>query len=111
MSDNFKKAFGIEVTSNTQYGATIPLCIGEPVKLNQQYDDEQQRLEEYTTILDNYKQVQNQGDGIKSFTGILLYFMLDYYRTYLIDELESFLYPPQARIMGQIKRTRRIFLI
>ena len=102
LSDNFKKAFGIEVTPNTQYGATIPLCIGEPVKLNQQYDDEQQRLEAYAAILDTYKQVQNQGDGIKSFTGILLYLMLDYYRTYLIDEPESFLHPPQARIMGQI---------
>ena len=28
--------------------------------------------------------------------------MLDYYCTYLIDEPESFLHPPQARIMGQI---------
>ena len=28
--------------------------------------------------------------------------MLDHYRTYLIDEPESFLHPPQARIMGQI---------
>ena len=102
LSDNFRKAFGIEVTPNTQYGATIPLCIGEPVKLDQQYDDEQQRLEAYAAILDTYKQVQNQGDGIKSFTGILLYLMLDYYRTYLIDEPESFLHPPQARIMGQI---------
>lgn len=102
LSDNFKKAFGIEVTPNTQYGATIPLCIGAPVKLNEQYEDEQQRLEAYATILDTYKQVQNQGDGIKSFTGILLYLMLDYYRTYLIDEPESFLHPPQARIMGQI---------
>ena len=102
LSDNFKKAFGIEVTPNTQYGATIPLCIGEPVKLSQQYEDEQQRLEAYAAILDTCKQVQNQGDGIKSFTGILLYLMLDYYRTYLIDEPESFLHPPQARIMGQI---------
>lgn len=102
LSDNFKKAFGIEVTPNTLNGATIPLCIGNSVKLNQQYDDEQQRLEAYAAILDGYKQVQNQGDGIKSFTGILLYLMLDYYRTYLIDEPESFLHPPQARIMGQI---------
>ena len=42
----------------------LPLCIGEPVKLNQQYDDEQQRLEAYAAILDTYKQVQNQGDEI-----------------------------------------------
>ena len=102
LSDNFKKAFGIEVTPNTQYGATIPLCIGKPIKLDDQFEDEQQRLEAYAAILENYKQVQNQGDGIKSFTGILLYLMLNYYRTYLIDEPESFLHPPQARIMGQI---------
>lgn len=102
LSDSFNKAFGIEVTPNTQYGATIPLCIGAPVKLNEQFEDEQQRLEAYATVLENYKQVQNQGDGIKSFTGILLYLMLDYYRAYLIDEPESFLHPPQARIMGQI---------
>ncbi len=102
LSDNFKKAFGIEVTPNTQYGATVPLCIGDSVKLIDQYEDEQQRLEAYAEILYTYKQVQNQGDGIKSFTGILLYLMLDYYRTYLIDEPESFLHAPQARIMGRI---------
>lgn len=102
LTDSFKKAFGVDVTPNTQYGASIPLCIGEPVKLEGKYEDEQQRLEEYAATLDSYKQVQNQGDGIKSFTGILLYLMLDYYRTYLIDEPESFLHPPQARIMGQI---------
>ena len=102
LSDSFKKAFGIELTPNTQYGSEIPLCIGKPVKLNGEYEDEQMRQEEYAEVLETYKQVQNQGDGIKSFTGILLYLMLDYYRTYLIDEPESFLHPPQARIMGQI---------
>lgn len=102
LSDSFRRAFGIEVTPNVQYGATIPLCIGAPVKLSGEYEDEQQRLEAYATILDTYEQVHKQGDGIKSFTGILLFLMLDYYRTYLIDEPESFLHPPQARIMGQI---------
>lgn len=102
LSNNFKKAFGIEITPNTQYGATIPLCMGPLIKLNDEYDDEQSRLEAYARILETYKQVQNQGDGIKSFTGILLYLMLDHFCTFLIDEPESFLHPPQARIMGQI---------
>ncbi len=102
LSESFKRAFGIEITPNTQFGSRIPLCIGEPVVLNGEYADEQSRQEEYAKILETYKQVQEQGDGIKSFTGILLYLMLDYYRTYLIDEPESFLHPPQARIMGQI---------
>ena len=102
LSDNFQKAFGIKVTPNIHYGAIIPLCIGNPVKLDGEYEDEQARQEEYIDILDTYRHVQNQGDGIKSFTGILLYLMLDHFCTYLIDEPESFLHPPQARIMGQI---------
>lgn len=102
LSDSFKKAFEIEITPNTQFGSEIPLCIGKPVQLDGIYEDEQSRQEAYASILETYKQVQNQGDGIKSFTGILLYLMLDYYCTYLIDEPESFLHPPQARIMGQI---------
>lgn len=102
LSDSFKKAFNVEITPNTQYGSEIPLCMGTPVQLEGEYADEQSRQEEYAKKLETYKQVQNQGDGIKSFTGILLYLMLDYYRTYLIDEPESFLHPPQAKIMGQI---------
>ncbi len=102
LSDSFKKAFGIELTPNTQFGASIPLCMGAPVKFTGDFGDEQDRQEEYAAILETYKQVQEQGDGIKSFTGILLYLMLDYYCTYLIDEPESFLHPPQAKIMGEI---------
>lgn len=102
LSDNFKKAFGNDIIPNTQYGSVIPLCIGKPVVMRGHYEDEQTRQEEYAKVLEKYDQVQNQGDGIKSFTGILLYLMLDYYRIYLIDEPESFLHPPQARIMGQI---------
>lgn len=102
LSVNFKKAFGIEVTPNIINGSTIPLCLGEPVKFDKEYEDEQARQEAYADILETYKQVQNQGDGIKSFTGILLYLMLDYFCTFLIDEPESFLHPPQAHIMGQI---------
>lgn len=39
---------------------------------------------------------------MKSFVGILLQLTLDYICVYLIDEPESFLHPPQARIMGEI---------
>lgn len=103
LSTNFKKAFGVEITPNILNGATIPLCIGQPVKFDSEaYDNEQSRQEAYAEVLGTYPQVQNQGDGIKSFTGILLYLMLNYFCTFLIDEPESFLHPPQAKIMGQI---------
>lgn len=102
LSEKFKEAFNVEITPNKQFGNIIPLCIGKSVKFTEEFEDEETRQEAYADILDTYKQVQDQGDGIKSFTGILLYLMLDYYCTYLIDEPESFLHPPQARIMGQI---------
>lgn len=101
LSQSFKRAFGDELNPNTQYGSVIPLCIGASVKLEGEYPSEQERLEAYAEVLETYKQVQDQGDGIKSFTGILLYLILGYC-SYLIDEPESFLHPPQAHIMGQL---------
>lgn len=103
LSDTFNRAFGQPVTPNTQFGSAIPLCIGSNVWLGDEYrdKDEQTRIEAYAKILEKYPQAHNQGDGIKSFIGILLHLMLDYRRVYLIDEPESFLHPPQARIMGQ----------
>lgn len=101
LSDNYKKAFGENIIVNNLFGGTIPLCIGDTVKLNG-IEDLQTAIYKGAETLDTYKQVQNQGDGIKSFTGILLYLMLDYYCTFLIDEPESFLHPPQANIMGRI---------
>lgn len=101
ISKYFKKAFGKDLIPNTQFGSQLPLCIGEPIKFdNDNFDDEQTRLEAYSNLLEKYPQIQNQGDGIKSFTGILLNLIIEYYRTFLIDEPESFLHPPQARIMG-----------
>lgn len=102
LSNNFKKAFGVEITPNILNGASIPLCIGEPIRLDGTYEDDQDRLEQYAERIALLDQVQNQGDGMKSFTGILLYLMLDYFCIFLIDEPESFLHPPQARIMGQV---------
>lgn len=102
LSNNFKKAFDKEIIPNTQFGAVIPLCIGPVIKFEENFEDEQERQEKYASILETYEQLQTQGDGIKSFTGILLYLMLDYCHTYLIDEPEAFLHPPQARIIGQI---------
>ena len=102
LSAKYKMAFDQYLVPNMQFGASIPLCIGDPVKFDKDFEDEQSRQEAYAEILQTYKQVHDQGDGIKSFTGILLYLMIDHYSTYLIDEPESFLHPPQAHIMGQI---------
>ena len=102
ISDQFRRSFGKDLIPFKLYGNSIPLCIGDNVILNGTYDNEEARQEAYAKILDTYDQVQNQGDGIKSFVGLLLYLMIKSFCTFLIDEPESFLHPPQANIMGRI---------
>lgn len=103
ISENFKKAFGKELIPNSLFGRQIPLCIGDNVQLeSSSFADAQEYLEAYKNILKEYDQVQRQGDGIRSFTGVLLNLIIKTYCTYLIDEPESFLHPPQAKIMGHV---------
>ena len=102
LSDSFKKAFGTGLMPNKLNGNTIPLIISDPIKNELPFDDVQKQIDYYSDHFNTLPQVHEQGDGIRSFVGILLYLILDYYSIYLLDEPESFLYPPQAKIMGDI---------
>lgn len=102
LSKNFKKAFGFDVTPNIQFGQSIPLSIGEVKEPEGNFDDVMEKFEAIGKEMGNFKQVHQQGDGIRSFTGILLNLMIDTYSSFLIDEPESFLHPPQANIMGRM---------
>lgn len=115
ISSNFKKAFGKDLIANTQAGTTVPLVIGDiPTFDERQYTNEIERQAKLRYILNSYEKVNEQGDGIKSFAGILLYLMLKFYKTFLIDEPESFLHQPQAtmmgRIIGEATRDRQCFI-
>jgi len=44
-------------------------------------------------------QVQEQGDDVKSFVGMLLAITATEYPLLLIDEPETFLHPPQAYLL------------
>ena len=101
LSDCFRKAFNTGIIPNGLQGKWIPLCMGDSIVVEPSSDG-QKVVDEYTKRLGSYPQIQNQGDGIKSFTGILLYLMLKNYAIYLIDEPEAFLHPPQAKVMGEI---------
>lgn len=52
LAENFKKAFGKELIPYTLNGANIPLCIGDKVQFNKNFEDEQTRQEEYAAVLD-----------------------------------------------------------
>lgn len=103
LSSFFSRAFGSDLIPGSD-SREIPLFIGDQIAFDDKTDifkNEQDRLEEYQKRLRKYPQVHLQGDGIRSFTGILLNMLMPTFNTFLIDEPESFLHPPQARILGE----------
>ncbi|MEU2284654.1 AAA family ATPase [Streptomyces sp. NPDC013178] len=57
---------------------------------------------EYLESLRELPRLENQGDGMRSFIGLLLPLLTSSYHIVFIDEPEAFLHPPQAVQLGQI---------
>lgn len=104
INNNFNKAFGEDLNANIYDGQTVSLCIGETPKIQPSGKEIEafDCIDDIRKKMSAYKKVHEQGDGVKSFTGILLYLMIPFYKTFLIDEPESFLHQPQATMMGHI---------
>ncbi len=100
LSNKFFRAFKKRIFLNYYNSKKIKLCMGDDIVI--EGDVCEQTIDSFAKKLDNYKLISEQGDGIKSFAGILLFLALDFYRIFLIDEPEAFLHPPQAQIMGNI---------
>ena len=96
-----KKAFGTSISPRV--GKTIPLCIGPDICKEEISGETMQEVEaNYLQRLESYPQLQDQGDGMRSFIGMILWFMLEHYNIFLVDEPETFLHPPQATLIGSI---------
>lgn len=55
----------------------------------------------YVEELRSLPLLRNQGDGMRSFMGIMLLLATNAYPAVLIDEPEAFLHPPQSRLLGR----------
>lgn len=95
LSDGVRAAYGTPVSIDRAGGSAIHLLLGEaegePRFDNQTYIDEVKAL----------PLVSEQGDGVRSFIGLLLALEAAPYPIVLVDEPEAFLHPPQAREMGR----------
>jgi ABC-type taurine transport system ATPase subunit len=104
-SDKIESAFGASLRVN-RTGKTTSAFMGTPPsgeRLSEQYE---------LGILTDMERVQDAGDGVRSYTGILLNASAAGRPVTLIDEPEAFLHPPQARKLGkelaeEAKRTER----
>lgn len=100
VSNNFEKAFGKKLQIEKYSTKENFLRIGDTIRINDAGDEVDNNMDKYEKIMDTYPKVHEQGDGIKSFVGLLLNVIIENYSIFLIDEPESFLHQPQAKILG-----------
>lgn len=97
LSELVFRAFG-EVICINRYVEQIELRVGKPDLSPVPPPPPRELLDEYMAL----PLVNNQGDGVKSFIGLLLHTVIPGQPVQLIDEPEAFLHPPQARLIGRI---------
>jgi len=97
ISSKFRKAFGADLVVHRNAGSSVPLHVGmRPTTSN----GEDRVSLTYIERLEKLPQLQTQGDGMRSFAGVLLATSVGRESIILIDEPEAFLHPPQARLLG-----------
>lgn len=99
VSRYFRKAFGQDLVLNFAAGSEIPLHTGQAPLTNEKRD---RVSSEYIEDIEKLPRLEKQGDGMRSFAGILLHAVLIRRSITLIDEPEAFLHPPQAKLLGQM---------
>ena len=99
ISDLFHEAFNEHLILNRVGGGTIPIHVGQPpIKA----EGEDRVSVGYLDKLRKLPILQSQGDGMRSFAGILLDVFITMKTVTMIDEPEAFLHPPQARLLGRM---------
>lgn len=98
-SEYFKQAFGTDLIVHRNAGNEVPLYVGKkPIpKVG-----EDRISEGYLRELEKLDLLHLQGDGMRSFVGVLLNAFISNHTILFIDEPEAFLHPPQARLLGKM---------
>ncbi len=99
VSNYFKQAFGLNLIVHRNAGNQVPLHCGDRPKPK---EGEDRVSIGYIEELEKLPTLHTQGDGMRSFVGVLLHSLVVDHSTVLIDEPEAFLHPPQARLLGRM---------
>ena len=98
ISGLFRQAFGKDLMFDFRGGSKLPIHVGELSGV-EGLTDRAGNL--YTQAVRNYPLLNKQGDGMKSYAGILFEAVVNNLDITLIDEPEAFLHPPQMRRLGE----------
>ncbi|WP_296246381.1 AAA family ATPase [uncultured Stenotrophomonas sp.] len=91
----FKTAFGMDI--GLDWGAMTRLYL----RVAKDFGDIPDSREALDALMADAEELQKQGDGFRSFTGIALAMLAYPKRVILLDEPEAFLHPAQARVLGR----------
>lgn len=106
ISDIFKRAFSTDLTVLRAGASHFPLHVGKKPKVLKGKDELDRDFLE--SLVANTEQLGTQGDGMRSFTTVVLYAILStHHSVQFLEEPEAFLHPPQARLLGKILATER----
>jgi predicted ATPase len=98
-SNYFKQAFGTDLVVHRNAGSEVPLYVGnKPIPK----EGEDRVSDGYLRELEKLDLLHLQGDGMRSFVGVLLNSFISNHSILFIDEPEAFLHPPQARLLGKM---------
>ena len=98
ISQLFRQAFGEDIFFDYRGGNSLPIHVGnrpEPGPGEDRVDDS------YVGKVRSFPLLHEQGDGVKSYAGILFEAVATGRGITLIDEPEAFLHPPQMRRLGE----------
>ena len=98
-SDYFRQAFGTDLIVHRNAGSEVPLYVGEKPEIEV---GEDRVSVTYLGKLEKLDLLHEQGDGMRSFVGVLLIAFISNHSILFIDEPEAFLHPPQARLLGKM---------
>ena len=98
VSGLFRKAFGKDLMFDYRGGSRLPIHVGELSEVEGLVD----RVgDAYVQTIRKNPLLDRQGDGMKSYAGILFEAVVTDFDITLIDEPEAFLHPPQMRRLGE----------
>ena len=94
LRDVFKNTFGMDILLD--YSGMTEFTF----RIAKEFETIPEDPKKAFPILNKYNQLDTQGDGFKSFVGVVLSLLLSERRIILLDEPEAFLHPAQAKKLG-----------
>jgi AAA domain, putative AbiEii toxin, Type IV TA system len=91
-----EEAFGVGLVLSKIWGTPLRLHVGECA-----VEPSLPPSQEYISQMQALPLASEQGDGIRSFIGLMLAINASGFPVLLVDEPEAFLHPPQARLLGR----------